>query len=187
MAASAYPSAPNVTLSERTPSARRTRGSGQTIQSDRGPVSPSGMRRTRSPIAAAIARKTASALASGTLPTRCTPWARGWATVVMPIHRRGRASAESHAGSSGRPRDAGHVSEGLGLLTNLVDRDGRDSITVVNASGPPDPVPAVAQDRNDLPFDVLLALAEHDYIPGSRLRRGRWLRLGHDRRPSGRL
>jgi len=95
MAASAYPSAVKLIVSGRAPSARRTRGSGRqlfapggttsscgwdvktgschTIQSERGPVSPSGMRRSRSPISAATVRKTTSALASGTLPTRWAP------------------------------------------------------------------------------------------------------------------
>ena len=45
----------------------------QTIQSARGPVSPSGIRRTRVPSSPATRRNTASALASGTLPTRCAP------------------------------------------------------------------------------------------------------------------
>jgi hypothetical protein len=72
----------------------------------------------------------------------------------------------------------------LRLLANLVDRDGRNPITVVNASRPLHPVPAGAQDRNDLTLDLLLALTEHDDITRSRLRTRRWLPLGHDRRAS---
>ncbi len=135
MAASAYPRAPKVTLSGRAPSARRTRGSGlqlsgpggttsscrwvvktgscQTIQSDRGPVSPSGMRRTRSPISAAMARKTASGLASGTLPTRCAPDATGWATAVMSMTEWARASAQTRTGSREWVR-AGHPASQIG-------------------------------------------------------------------------
>ena len=45
----------------------------QTIQSDRGPVSPSGIWCRRSPSRAAIVWNTSSALRNGTLPTRSTP------------------------------------------------------------------------------------------------------------------
>src|SRR6266481_1398698 len=69
-----------------------------------------------------------------------------------------------------------------GLLANLVDRHRRDPITIINARRPLHPVPAAAQDRDDLTLDVLRALAQHDDITGSRLRRRRWrrLRLGHE-------
>src|SRR5713101_3770180 len=68
----------------------------------------------------------------------------------------------------------------LQLLANLIRRDCRDPIAVVNAGLPLHPVSAAAQDRNDLTLDVLLALAQHDDIPGSRLRRWRRLRLDHE-------
>src|SRR5712691_10329824 len=70
----------------------------------------------------------------------------------------------------------------LRLLANLVDGDGGDPVAVVDTRGPLHPVSAAAQDGNDLPLDVLLALAQHDDItgPGLRRRRRRWLRLGHD-------
>ncbi len=45
-------------------------GSSQVIQSERSPVSPSGMRLRRGPSAALTAVNTARASASGTLPTR---------------------------------------------------------------------------------------------------------------------
>src|SRR5712691_5953939 len=69
----------------------------------------------------------------------------------------------------------------LRLLANLVDRDGRNPITVVSASRPLHPVPAGAQDRNDLTLDILLTLTEYDDITRSRLRTRKWLPLGHDR------
>src|SRR3990172_5810669 len=72
----------------------------------------------------------------------------------------------------------------LRLLANFVFRDRRDPITVVDASLPFHPVPPAAQDRNDLPLDVLLALTQKDDVTGPRLRRRRRLRLGHDQRPS---
>src|SRR6266436_8061769 len=75
----------------------------------------------------------------------------------------------------------------LQLLANLLSRDCRDPIAVVNAGLPFHPVPAAAQDRNDLTLDVLLAQAQHDDIPGPRLRRRRWLRLGHEQCLSCRL
>src|SRR5262245_54724741 len=83
-------------LSARSPARRRSRGSArywgpgpggptsnwgwalstgycQTIQSERGPVSPSGTRRSRSPSPAASGPNTSSGLASGPVPNRCTP------------------------------------------------------------------------------------------------------------------
>ena len=94
-AASAYPSESNSSADASSPGRRRSRGNArydrgvggatsncgrelstgycQTIQSARGPVSPSGIRRTRVPSSPATRRNTASALASGTLPTRCAP------------------------------------------------------------------------------------------------------------------
>src|SRR6185503_17812338 len=62
-------------------------GSCQTIQSERGPVSPSGRRRRRSPSCSATVSKTVSALASGTLPTRWAPWARtsAMAATILPL------------------------------------------------------------------------------------------------------
>src|SRR6266567_1006611 len=75
----------------------------------------------------------------------------------------------------------------LQLLSNLLSRDCRDPIAEVNAGLPLHPVPAAAQDRNDLTLYVLLALAQHDDIPGSRLRRRRRFRLGHEQCLSCRL
>src|SRR6266567_3296892 len=75
----------------------------------------------------------------------------------------------------------------LQLLSNLLSRDCRDPIALVNTGLPLHPVPAAAQHRNDLTLDVLLALAQHDDIPGSRLRRRRRLRLGHEQCLSCRL
>jgi len=88
------PSASKMTLSARAPSVTRTRGSGrqlsgpggtisscgwevktgscQTIQSERGPVSPSGCDGDGRDLAGDRPEDT-SALASGTLPTRWTP------------------------------------------------------------------------------------------------------------------
>jgi transposase InsO family protein len=95
-------------------------------------VSPSGMRRTRSPISAAMARKTASGLASGTLPTRCTPDATGWATAIMSMTEWARASAQTRTGSRDWVRRAGHPASQIG-----VSGGSRPRLTA--SPGPPGP------------------------------------------------
>lgn len=75
----------------------------QRIQSERGPVSPSGMRRSRSPRAPAVRWKTSSALPRGTLPTRCTPTGSPEATARRR-HRRESAGCTRRPGVRTRRR-----------------------------------------------------------------------------------
>src|SRR5437016_4629471 len=155
MAASAYPSASKRTLSGRAPSPRRSSGSCSTqtgaacttsssccevksgschtIQSERGPVSPSGIRRRRSPSAPATVRKTRSGLASGMLPTRWTPRAklRGASDTLPHYTRRVHVDAAALTLRTETPIESPHSTSARVGPTAALHHAGRTPMTQV--------------------------------------------------------